>query len=299
MKFMLLISSPPDFDSWSSAQKLDRYERVVEWHDYMAALSPSVVTHVWGSHQILNHREPSPTKEVFVAVVEFDKFEEFDRFMYEDPLRDVSRYLTVMLTDLDNDWVDDIRRLEEGKAQLFGEGLVETEDFQRLRSRFKQAPDFVGKYEFIAPKNLPVPYHGGSTELRTTFAEKPVEILIYGMNLTEFMEWDDARKLIHYEKVIWWHHHIAQMLSEGRVSHAWGTHDFCSNSTVSGNSAGAPVIYRAANLDEFDSMYRLDPLRQHGRFISVLLQPIEEQRALDVGRLDRARERLVARLYPR
>jgi hypothetical protein len=107
------------------------------------------------------------------------------------------------------------------------------------------------------------------------------------MNTPEQMSWDDVTKLAHYEKVVWWQHYIQKMLQEGKISHAWGTHDFCDIRTFSARSAAAAVIYNVDSLAEFAEAYKTDPLRQRGRFWSIMLRPISEQKSEDEAILER------------
>ena len=292
MQILQLITSPDNINDWNGSEIIDRQKRILKWHDFIRELSGTTVSHVWGSHQILNHREPSSSKEAYVTVLDVENLDHYDDIMAKDPLRDRAKYMTVMLTRLEDDWSDDQKRLEEAKRDLFDTKDAEPDWYMQERRMFKKRPDYVGKHKFIKPENPPVNWKTGREKLNKQFAGKPLEILIYGMNPEEMMLWSDVRKLIHYEKVIWWHHHIAEMLNRGHVSHVWGTHDFCRTDRTSGNSANAPVVYRATDLDEFDSIYRKDPLRTHGRFISLVLRPIEDQARYDELRLDQ-----VKRLY--
>ena len=59
LEFLVLIANPADFSSWPAAAKIDRYERVIEWHDFIARSNPIRVPYVWGTHQVLSHTELS------------------------------------------------------------------------------------------------------------------------------------------------------------------------------------------------------------------------------------------------
>ena len=293
IEVMVLITNPDGFDSWAPKRQLARYRCVLEWHDLMAKMSPSKVPYIWGTHQILSQIRPSPTHDMLVAVYRVDSLSEFDELMYNDPLRSCSRYMTILLTDLRNDLEDDKKRLQRVRDELLISANAETrKELRKVQALFRSAPDFVGKQKSIKPLNLSVPYFADqSTDVAP---ERPLQILIYGQNPPEYMAWDDARKLAHYEKVLWWHDHVADMLSTNRMSHVWGNHDFCDISTLSYRSASGAAVYRVKDLDEFAEVYRLDPLRDSGRFLSVALKPIEAQRDLDLQRL-RAREKQLDR----
>lgn len=292
IEIMVLISNPENFASWSREQQLQRYEAALDWHDYIARLNPVRVPYVWGTHQILSQIRHSPVQDMYVAVYRVESLKEFDELMYLDPLRSTSQYMTILLTDLRNDLDDDKRRLQRAKDGLVasgGEAAVQA--LSTLRARFRAAPDFVGKQQPADPQNPRVMYYRDKfTEASED--ERHLQILIYGQNPPEYMSWDDARKLVHYEKVLWWHDHVADMLSTGRMSHVWGNQDFCDISILSSRSASGTAIYKVKDLDEFAEVYRLDPLRDSGRFLSVVLKPIDEQRKLDEMRVLAASKRL-------
>ena len=84
---MVLITNPPDFGSWPSDMKIERYRRVLEWHDYISRLNPVRVPQVWGTHQILSQIRPSPVQEMLIAVYRVSTLFEFDDLLYRDPLR--------------------------------------------------------------------------------------------------------------------------------------------------------------------------------------------------------------------
>ena len=219
LEIMVFISNPEGFETWPIEKQLQRYQCIIKWHEHVSMINPVKVPYVWGTHQVLSQVRLSPIQDMYVLVYRVQSLSEFDELMFEDPLRDCSHYKTVLLTDIAKDLEDDKKRFEDALKQLTdGRDKKAIAEIERQRSRFKLAPDYVGKYKSIKPTNPIVNYFKNSFE---SFSERPLEILIHGMNPPEYMAWDDARKLIHYEKVLWWHDHIAQMLHEGRVSHVW------------------------------------------------------------------------------
>src|SRR5258706_10415335 len=100
MEIMNVISNPDDFARWDPKRKLDRYRRVMEWHDHIRAYhKKGKVPWVWGSHQLLSRVEPTGSQGVLVAVYRVEDWAEYDHLMtVDDPLRDVSTYATVPLT---------------------------------------------------------------------------------------------------------------------------------------------------------------------------------------------------------
>ena len=283
MEVMVFISNPKDFISWPKEQKIDRYKRVMQWHEQAEALSGEASPFMWGSHQVLSQIALSELTDLRIIVHRVESLRELDDRLTRDPLRLISRYKTVLLAPLQNDREDDLKRLEKSRNALLGEVDDEVKaDLLRSLSHFRSAPNFVGKRQPAIPENPIVPYRPSRT---TETDERPVRVLIHGMNPPDYMAWDDLRKLAHYEKVIWWHDHIADMQEKDMLSHVWGTHDFCAADTMSYRSASGVTVYKAKSLDEFDEIYRLDPLRDHGHFWSVILKAMDYQRLDDESML--------------
>jgi hypothetical protein len=291
LEFVVLVASPSDFISWPAVAKIDRYERVMQWHDFVAHNSPSRIPFAWGTHQLLSHTDLSSLVSLAMVVYRVQSLSEFDRLMEEDPLRDVSRYTTWAVSPLADDRQKDITRFNRLKQNLFGT-MEEAEygnkpGWTNLRSQYINAPDYVGKHVFRAP---PMPLR----TYRESASSDRIEVFIHGTNPPGLMDWSDAKQLISYEKVLWWHDYIAMLIERGQVSHAWTAKDFCDSTSLKGNTEAAQVVYSVKDLDEFGDLYSLDPLRLKGDFWSILLQPIEQQRQNDEMRLLRAKQR-----YPR
>jgi len=285
IEVMVMISNPDDFISWNAQRKVERYKRVIDWHDYITRLHETgKVRQVWGSHQLLSRAKFVTSLGLLVAVYQVESWREFDELLLNDPLRDISQYVTTPLTPLFEDREADLQRYEQHKQKLLGG----KDDMGRLiysayRSLYNQPPDYFGKYDYIQPQNLP-------TDINVVEQPgDPLQILIMGVNPDEYITlWDDTHKLIHHEKVTWWHDYTAMLIHQDKISHAWGTHDFCYLSGMSAVSASAVVVYKPRNYDEFDTLYRLDPIRDTTQFWSILLQPIADQRRMDEERLKRA-----------
>lgn len=283
MEVMVFISNPKDFASWPREQKLERLRLVMDWHEQAEAMSGDAAPFMWGSHQVLSQIALSELTDLRIIVHRVESLRELDERLSNDPLRLYSRYKTVLLTPLQNDREDDFKRLELSRNALFEKADDSAKaEISKSLSHFKAAPSFVGKYQPATPENPIVPYSSSSIMKED---ERPVRVLIHGMNPPEYMAWDDLRKLAHYEKVIWWHDHIADMQEKGMLSHVWGTHDFCAADTMSYRSASGATVYKAKSLDEFDEIYRLDPLRDHGHFWSVILKGMDYQRLDDEAML--------------
>src|SRR5262245_39907144 len=111
MAFEILVmhADPTDFVSWPGDQKIDRYERVVEWHDYIQRLHDAGnAPCVWGSHQLLSRASFVETMGLLIAVYRVESWAEFDDLLLDDPLRDVSRYVTTPLAPLLEDRKGDL-----------------------------------------------------------------------------------------------------------------------------------------------------------------------------------------------
>jgi hypothetical protein len=281
-EIMVWISTTNDFMSWSDERKINRYQRVLQWHDYIANLHEmGKVPYVWGSHQLLSRFKFAPTMGLHIVVFRVESWREFDEIMLLDPLRDVSQYVTTPLSSLFEDRESDLQRYEKHKESLLkGRDEASLRIYSDYRALYDQTPDYVGKYPYKKPAN---------TETSLTKVETPgdpLQILIMGMNPEEYISmWDDTRKLIHHEKVMWWHDYMVMLINQDKISHAWGTHDFCFILGSSSNSAAAVAIYKTDSYEEFDDLYRLDPIRTSSLFWSVLLQPIADQRRQDEERL--------------
>jgi len=282
---MVITTNSDDYINWPQSQKIERCKRVVEWHERNARLAPERVPFSWGGWQVISQVNPSPTVHVLVAVYRATSLEDFDQYMLNDPLRDMSKYSTILLDKIEGDYEVDKNRLNTILEKVsFGNTAAQDAEIARVRARFSAAPEYVDKSPFVSP---PMPLRTYFSNIESEeFSQKPnIEVLIYGMNLDVDHSWDDLTKAIHYEKVIWWHHYIAKMISEGKVSHVWATHDFCNIGAFSSRSASAPTIYRAKSLEDFAEIYRMDPLRTRAQFWSIMLKPIADQRRDDVETL--------------
>lgn len=288
MEVMVMVSNPEDFPRWPQSAKIDRYERVLEWHEYIRNLhAEGKAPQVWGSHQLLGPTKMTTTLGLHLAVYNVDSWREFDQLFAEDPLRDVSRYTVTPLSTLFEDRDADTARFEKVRAELLENTSPSIKSgFESYRANYRNAPDYVGKYRATEPENPP-------TDLdHEEGPDDPLEILIYGQNPAELIgQWDDRRKFVHYEKVQWWHDYTARMQAEGKLSHVWGTHDFCQIDSLSAKSAAAASVFRVKDFDEFDEIYKLDPIRDATLFWSVLLQPLASQRKIDEKQLELARKR--------
>jgi hypothetical protein len=285
---LVMLSNPDDFLGWPRAQKLERYERVLHWHDYIRELhGKGQVRCAWGSHQLLSRANFVNSLGLLIAVYKVESWKQFDELFLRDPLRDYSRYVTTPLTQLLEDRQGDLERYERTKELLTtGSDPMRGMVHSVYRSLFTQQPEYVGKArEYFAPKNP-------STNLdEREKAGDPLQIMVMGVNPPEAIGlWDDTRKLFHYEKVNWWHDYMSNLVQEGKVSHVWGAHNFFDITGLSGLTKGAGVaIFRAKTLDEFDSLYQNDPIREATLFWTVLLQPLADQRRMDEERLKQAR----------
>jgi hypothetical protein len=289
MQFLVLAGSPLDFPGWSASSKLDRYRRVVEWHnDYLPKqYGSSKITHSWGSHEVLSRFDPTTSLGILSAVYDVESFDEFDELINLSPLRDVSRLTTLPLCSLFEDKRSDYERTERAFNLLMkGKSERQREVIEEIRSRYSGPPEFVGQLGLENPQNLP------NTLEEETFSEGGIRVMLVACNPNNLIEsWDDVRKQVLYEKVNWWFDYMAMMIGERRVTHAWGTHDFCNIEGMSVNSKGAVHTISARDFDDFHISYNLDPLREWARFHTIVLNPIAKQRALDELRLREAEKR--------
>jgi hypothetical protein len=290
LEVLVAISNTDDFQSWSQEKKVERYERVLEWHDFVRA-NKANIPYVWGTHQALSQNAFSKVRSMHVLVYRVRDFLHLDELMDQDPLRDVSQYMTWLLSPLEEDFASDQKRFEKHRAELGSEQpLDENKAWKRMRSLYSEKPDFVGKFEPIAPPNYIKDYSNPDSS--------KIEILVAGTNVDDSMSWSDAKQVIVYEKISWWAHYAAMLIRRGQVTHGWNFHDFCEMAAGGAtNSCGAALVYSVDSLDEFDGLYSLDPVRRKGRFWSIVLQPIAQQEQLDKRRLRDAQLRLGGRAW--
>jgi len=272
LEILLLIASPADFPSWSREQQRDRNRRVLEWHDFIRARNPSQVPYVWGTHQLLSHTDLSPLNAMHAAVYRVESMAEYDELMLEDPLRDCSRYATFQLADLMHDHERDLARFNKIKSELFGnKDPASFPEYQKLRSLYTNAPDYVGKHKPQDPPNVP-------HDLSAKFSgESKLQVLIVETNTDGNQDFDDARQLIIYEKVLWWADYASKLITDGILTHGWTLHNFCNAVKFEAVREGAAAVYSVDSWEQFDSLYTLNPVRRAGQFWSVVLQPAQQQ----------------------
>lgn len=281
MDILVATYNPSDYISWSKDQQLERLRLIMERHDRDEALDRDRLPFAWGTHQILSQVNPSPVVHALVTVYRVEDVAEFDELMGSDPLRHRSRYTTILLDKLDSDYEVDLQRFDETMEMVRrSNNAAQNKELDRIRARFSAAPEFVGSNPFRAPE---MPFRG----YVQTEREKKLEFLVYGVNLPQDPAWDDMTKAIHYEKVLWWHQYVSKMISDRRISHAWGTLDFCDIEGLSVRSAGGAVIYQANDFTDFADVYKQDPLRTRAQFWSVALKPLSAQREQDEKTLER------------
>ena len=290
LEIAVIAGTPVNFVDNSPRDKLDRYRRVMKWHDeYLPRMyGKGVIRNSWGTHELLSRFDPTTSLGLHIAIYEVADFYQFDELFNMSPLRDCSRFTTLPLCSLFDDQKTDGERTERAR-NLFMTGKTNEQKLfiEQQRALYSGSPDFVGKYKLEAPKNS----KNNLSESR--FPDDSLQILVTACNPNNLIEsWDDLRKLVLYEKVDDWFHYMAMMIQDGYVSHAWGTHDFCVVSDTSTNSKGAMAIYRVKDLENFHVVYNLDPLREWSRFHTAVLQPIASQRKLDELRLREAEKRL-------
>jgi len=97
------------------------------------------------------------------------------------------------------------------------------------------------------------------------------------------------RKYIHYQKVLWWQDYVAMLTEQKKLTHAWGVHDFCDSFLLADKYAQLVMAYEVQSFGEFGTLYKLDPVRDATIFITILLQPVADQKTLDEETLASAR----------
>ncbi|MDT1064661.1 hypothetical protein RM190_22590 [Paracoccus sp. CPCC 101403] len=289
MKVMVLITAPEDYISWDLKKKIDRQERVMEWHTHIRELAAEGrVLNVWGTRSFTSRVRPVHAVDKRVVVYSFDTFSDFDRMMAMDPLRDVSRYQTIALKPLSEDRKEDIGRVEVLRANLIS-GRAETQsELNRERARFYLAPSYVGKQQYTDPPSPTILFDNDQS------ADEKLEVLVFSTNPKEFVgQWDDVRKTVHAEMVSYWHDYIAKMINDGIVTHAWAAHDFLDRDYYTEHEKGkGAAIYRVDSWEEFDEAFGEDPIRDYSSSSTVVLKDATAQMEIDQIALDALKNRL-------
>lgn len=294
MQTLVIIHNPADIANWSEERRLDRWARVMRWHEYARELNrQGKITHAWGSHGLGDAERPESRHHTMVVIYTTRDYAEYDELRESDPLLDVSEYLTVPLVSLAEKRAMDVKRFEDLREQVIRpDDPVNARVFAEHKAVIKSTPpDFLGKYPFV-----PVPSEGTDFDTREE-PQAPLRVLLYGVNPDEYVDmWDDMTRLLHCQKLMWWHDYAAMLHSQGHITHAWGSSDVTTSMSPTAKTGGHVAIYQSPDFDEFDSLYRVDPVRSKQLYISIALRPIADQRASDERRYALARTRMVSPL---
>jgi hypothetical protein len=291
METLVIALNPADFSTWPDRQKVERWERVMQWHEWAAQQNAAgVLTHAWGSQALTDSEYPSPYNHLLVAVYRTEDYAEFDRLREADPLLDISEYLTTPLISLPQLKIEDERRFQDLTDRVRRDDPVNNRVFEEHEAVIRHnPPNFVGEYPDADPANPRTDFN------EPTPPDAPLVVLLSGVNPNEYVEtWDDMTRLLHCQKMVWWHDYIAMLYAQGHVTHAWGHADYTSSIATTGKTGGNIAIYRTKDFEQFDGLYRIDPVRSKNLYQSIALRPIAEQREGDRRRLELARHRAVS-----
>jgi hypothetical protein len=282
MDVLILVTSPKDTASWSDAQRRRRWAGVMDWHDYALALNErGKLPWAWGLRNLLDTTKPTAVDHGLAAIYQVDNLAELTSMLDEDPLREVSEYLSVPLATLAEDFANDTERFESAKKGLIGDDPVAMLKYTEYEAAMAKVPRHVGNFTSRLPANAPVDFD------RLSEPGDALEILVNGTNPDGYTDWDDLRLLLHYQKVLWWHHYTWMLVEQGIKSHSWGVHDFCTTIYNSNKRAAAMDVFNVPNLETFTKYFALDPIRDDSLYQVALLRPIAEQRRSDHRRAAR------------
>src|SRR5436190_1347987 len=125
MDVLVLVTNPRTSATWSDQHHLTRWARVMEWHDYTRELHDrGKLPWAWGLRMMLETTSPTAVDHGLAAIYQVDDLRELTRLLDEDPLREVSDYLSVPLATLDEDFANDTERFEKAKKALIGDDPV-------------------------------------------------------------------------------------------------------------------------------------------------------------------------------
>jgi hypothetical protein len=289
MQTLVMVYNPANIGSWTEEQRIERWRRVGEWHQYAADLHRSgKISQAWGIHALTDAQFPNPRQHILIAVYDTVDFGEFDELREVDPLLDQSEYLTVPLIGLDRLREQDAQRLQDLKDRVLRDDPINNRVFAEHQAVIKTTPPkFVGQYQPAVPDNPRLDFDTRAG------ADAPLNVMLYGANPDNYVNtWDDMTKLLHCQKLMWWHEYMDMLIAQGHVTHAWGTSDYTSAVATLSKTGGNVAIYEARDYEEFDTLYRLDPVRSKNVYLSVVLRPIADQRDSDLERLELAKQRL-------
>ena len=284
MEYFVLTTIPESSSSWSDAQRLARWARVMDWHDRARELNAAgKLPWAWGLRQLPSTSAPTAVSHGLVSVYSASSLAEFTALLDADPLREVSDYMTVPLTTLDGDYATDVNRFEDARAALVGQDPVSLLRYAEYEAMMAKAPDFVGKHAPCVPANDPVDFD------RPSEPGDDLQFLVNGVNPDGYLGmWDDLRHLMHYQKVLWWHQYTWMLAAQGIKSHTWGTHDYCTTVYNAATSAAGLDIYTVSSQVALTTALQLDPIRSDSLMQIAALRPIADQARADRNRAGRA-----------
>lgn len=280
MEFLVLTTAPESSSSWSDEQRLSRWARVLDWHDHARELhAAGQLPWVWGVRQMPHTTKPTGVDHALVSIYQTQSLAEFTALLDTDPLREVSDYMTVPLTTLQGDFGTDTNRFDDARKALIGEDPASVLRYAEYEAVMAKQPDFVGKWQPLAPANEPVDFD------RPGEPGDPLQFLVNGVNPGGYIGmWDDLRHLMHYQKVLWWHHYTWMLAAQGIKTHTFGTHDFCTTIRNAEKTAAAFDVFTVPSLERLTEALALDPIRDDSIMQIAMLRPIADQLRSDERR---------------
>ena len=263
-EILVFVQNPPDYLSWSKPQKLEYYENVVRWHEYVSRLmAVGEVTKAWGAEKLPGRVRPIATKTLLIAIYH-TTLTKFSELIARDPLWDSAWYQAPILKSIETDYETDLARYKRQRTRLE----------EKLG---KKLPKAVLQYTDSIPKVRP----GGT-----------IEILVTSGNTPGYLDLSDEERLEEEEKVVQMHDYHRPLREGGVIVDEWGTYQNCGFGVWAGpNSAKGVYIVRVSSYDEFDDVFISDPVRNISRVQTVVLVPFQESWQRAERELLAARER--------
>jgi hypothetical protein len=261
--WLVYVSNPDEFVSWPRAEKIRFYQKVVDWHTYIARLRrQGFVERAWGAQKILGEQTLPIAKKTILVAKYKASVDKFSQLITEDPLWNHAVYYAPMLKSIEGDFEDDLAR------------------YNRVRERLelklgRKLPAAQIKFQEQIPDVRP----GGELEFLVTMRNGP-----------GFADLTDEEKLAVEERVLQFHDYHAQLrqrriiTDDGACYPIWGFGMRKESAAMSGY-----WIVNVRTYDEFSALLLMDPLLVVMVHITVPLLPFEESQARAKRELTAAR----------
>jgi hypothetical protein len=249
---MSMVSNPDDFLAWPETNKMKWYQKVIEWHDYIARLQRNgLVGDAWGTQSISGMTYKVATKTSLIAMYH-TTFDQYSELITEDPLYNYGVYHAPILKSIEGDYEDDLARYHRIRARLLARGKVLPEP----------------AIEFLDANAIPNINPGGKVQV------------LFGLSGTPFYpNLPEERKLELDELVLQMHQYHRILRDRGIIIREWGCYQYLGHTQEfpPAPQAGRSIV-QVNSYREFDQLFLLDPLVLSAVTRTIVLVPFEASR---------------------